>query len=130
MLTKNFKKASLPTAGLAACVLLLGSGAALAQNVVNLTASPSSVTLPDGSTVPMWGYSCHGAAAATALAPAPTCRALNPAANSTPANTTVTTPWSPVVITVPTGSTGTASLTINLTNTLSFTPSSGSATTP
>jgi hypothetical protein len=30
----------------------------LAQQQVNLTASPTSITLPDGSNVPMWGYNC------------------------------------------------------------------------
>src|SRR5882762_9872573 len=82
---------------LAASVFLLASVASFAQQV-NLTAGPTSVTLPDGFTVPMWGYSCSAAAVAPA-----TCAALNPNA---PAGT-----WSPVVITVPAGP-----LTISLTN--------------
>jgi FtsP/CotA-like multicopper oxidase with cupredoxin domain len=113
----NYLKASLKTAVLITTVLLLGAGLALAQQTVSLTAAPTSVTLPSGDVVPMWGYSC-GAAVAGSTA---TCANLNPAA-------TATTPagWSPVVITVPYVATGT-SLTINLTNNLSFTPT-GSTT--
>ncbi len=40
---------------------------------VNLTAGPASITLPDGTTVPMWGYSC-GTAVATSTA---TCAPLS-----------------------------------------------------
>src|SRR5467141_5366339 len=102
----NYLKATLKTAVLAVSVLLLGAGVAVAQ--VNLTAQPTSTTLPDGTVVQMWGYSCGAA-----VAPA-TCVALNPhapaAIGTTPAG------WSPVVITVPTGQ----ALTINLTNSLSF----------
>src|SRR5438270_10629176 len=95
----NIFKSRLINSGLAASVFLLASGASFAQQV-NLTAAQTSVTLPDGSTVPMWGYSCSAAAVAPA-----TCAALNPNA---PAGT-----WSPVVITVPAGA-----LTISLTNSL------------
>ena len=107
----NYLKASLKTAVLITTVLLLGAGLALAQ--VNLTAVPTSVTLPSGDVVPMWGYSC-GTAVTGATA---TCAPLNPAAPAA----TATTPagWSPVVITVPYVATGTT-LTINLTNSLSF----------
>jgi len=93
----NIFRPRLINSGLAASVFLLASGASFAQQV-NLTAGPTSVTLPDGFTVPMWGYSCSAAAVAPA-----TCAALNPNA---PAGT-----WSPVVITVPAGP-----LTISLTN--------------
>ena len=52
-------KAIAKTAVLGAAVLLLGTGAASAQpQQVNLTAGASSITLPDGSNVPMWGYTC------------------------------------------------------------------------
>ena len=74
----------------------------LAQQQVNLTAAPSSVTLPDGSSVPMWGYSCGTTVGGSTA----TCAKLNPTATG----------WSPVVITVPTGQ----NLTINLTNNLTF----------
>jgi hypothetical protein len=74
----------------------------VAQQQVNLTAGPSTLTLPDGSAVPMWGYSCGAAATGSSA----TCANLNAAATG----------WSPVVITVPTTATG--GLTINLTNSL------------
>ena len=116
----NYLKASLKTAVLITTVLLLGAGLAIGQQTVNLTAAPTTVTLPSGDLVPMWGYSC-GLAVTGATA---TCANLNPAAPAA----TATTPagWSPVVITVPYIATGT-SLTINLTNNLSFTPT-GSTT--
>ena len=100
----NHLKSTLKTAVLVTTFLLLGAGLTVAQVTVNLTAGPSSATLPDGSVVPMWGYSCDGTAPAN-------CRALN---GSTSASV-----WSPVVITVPTGQ----NLTINLTNSLTFTTS-------
>jgi len=95
-------KSLLTKSGLAASVLLLSSSAAFAQQQVNLTAAPTTVGLPDGSSVPMWGYSC-GTVAAGSLA---SCAKSNPAATG----------WSPVVIRVPSGQ----SLTINLTNNLTF----------
>ncbi|WP_185735470.1 Ig-like domain-containing protein [Burkholderia sp. Bp9090] len=85
-------------AGAAATVLLAASGASFAQNVT-LTAKTSTAVLPDGQTVPMWGYTCSAAAVAPA-----TCAAANPGAGAN---------WSPIVITVPPGP-----LTINLTNSL------------
>ncbi len=82
-LSKN-KTAQL-LAGLAAAALLLAAQAAEAQSV-SLTAGSTSTTLPDGQTVPMWGYSVrHGRSGAL-------CSAANPGAG---------TGWSPVVITVP-----------------------------
>src|SRR5450631_771945 len=98
--------------GLAALVLLLASNASQAQTV-NLTAAPTSTTLPDGQSVPMWGYHCVDAGSNGA-----TCAAANPAVQ------TAGTGWSPIVITVPYVGTATASstkLTINLTNNLTFT---------
>jgi len=95
----NYLK-TLKTAVLAISVLLLGASVSLAQ--VNLTAGAANAPLPDGSSVPMWGYTC-GAVVANATA---TCRALNPNAGLG---------WSPIVITTPPGS-----LTINLTNNLTF----------
>jgi hypothetical protein len=93
----NLLKGILRTGVRAATVLLFGAGVASAQSV-NLTAKDSSVTLPDGSSVPMWTYNCTGASGAS-------CSALN---------STAGTGWSPVVITVASGS----NLTINLTNNL------------
>jgi len=92
-------KATLKTAVLVTTVLLLGAGISLAQSV-SLTAAATTTTLPDGSVVPMWGYSCSAAAVAPA-----TCAALNTGA--------AVGTWSPVLITVPPGP-----LTINLTNSL------------
>jgi len=97
----NDFKTTLKTALFAVSILLLGVSAAAAQSV-SLTAAPSSVTLPDGQSVPMWGYSCSAAPV-----PPATCRAAN--ANGAG--------WSPVVITVPAGN-----LTINLTNGLPTPP--------
>jgi hypothetical protein len=91
----NLLKVCLKTAVHAATVLLLGAGLASAQ--INLTAGTSSVTLPDGSNVQMWGYTCGTASGGT-------CAALNPNATG----------WSPVVITVAPSQ----DLTINLTNNL------------
>ena len=70
----NYLKASLKTAVLITTVLLLGAGLTLAQQTVNLTAAPSSVTLPDGSVVPMWGYTCGTAAAGSTATCASTSR--------------------------------------------------------
>src|SRR6267378_8569738 len=107
MRTNNIK-AILKAALRVISILPFAAVVAFGQQTVNLTAQPTSTTLPDGAVVPMWGYSCGAA-----VAPA-TCVALNPhapaAIGTTPAG------WSPVVITVPTGS----ALTINLTNRLSF----------
>src|SRR5260221_11293457 len=102
MRSNNFKSV-LKHAGLVASVLLLASGAAFAQQQVNLTAGAATAILPDGTAVPMWGYSC-GAAAGGSTA---TCGALNP---QEPTGS-----WAPGGVPVPTGQSGY----IKLTNTLS-----------
>ena len=99
-------KASVLLAGM----LLAGTVAAFGQQQINLTAAPTTTTLPDGSVLPMWGYFCGTAVAGSTAK----CAATNPGSTGT---------WSPVVITVPSGQ----GLTINLTNSLSFTPT-GSTT--
>ena len=96
----NYLKSILKTAVFGASVLLFGAAVTGAQVTVNLTAAPTTATLPDGTVVPMWGYSCTGGAT-------PNCAAANPNAG---------TGWSPVILTVPTGQ----NLTINLTNNLAF----------
>src|SRR5437016_13562879 len=108
----NNMKAILKAALRVVCILPFAAAAVLGQQTVSLTAGPTTVTLPDGSVVPMWGYTCG-----TVTLTGPGCRPLNPAAPAA----TATTPagWSPVVITVPYVATGTT-LTINLTNSLSF----------
>src|SRR5215469_13404524 len=107
-------KATLKAAAVLSAFLLLVVVGSFGQQPINLTTAPTTTTLPDGTTVPMWGYFCGSAVSGSTAR----CAALN-----TASGTTVPT-WSPVVITVPTGQ----GLTINLTNNLSFTPTSGSAT--
>ncbi len=92
----NYPK-TLKTAVVAVTFLLLGACLSVAQQV-NLTAGSTTLTMPDGNTVAMWGYTCGDAGSGGA-----TCAALNSTGT-----------WSPVVITVPTGS----SLKIGLTNNL------------
>src|SRR5437868_13700383 len=92
---------TLKAAILAISVLLLGASVSFAQQAVNLSADGKTLILPDGSSVPMWGYTC-GAAVAGSTA---TCAAANG-----------TTTWAPVIITVPSGQ----DLQINLTNNLTF----------
>jgi hypothetical protein len=122
MLTNKFK-AILKTALRVAMILPFAAVVAFGQQTINLTAAPTTATMPDGTTVPMWGYFC-GTPATTNLAPAATCAALNPASVSTVA--TVPSTWSPVVITVPAGQI----LTINLTNSLTFTPTGATVANP
>src|SRR5882762_2866194 len=119
----NNMKAILKAALRVACILPFAAVVAFGQQTVNLTAAPTTTTMPDGTVVPMWGYNCGVAVVGATAA----CAALNPNASAAVAATT-TTPaipagWSPVVITVPTGQ----ALTINLTNNLSFFPT-GSTT--
>ncbi len=131
----NSFKPSLTRSALAACVLLLGSGASFAQTTpqpVNLTAAPTTVTLPDGSVVPMWGYFCGMTATSTA-----SCAALNPKSVTAAATATAaaTGTWSPVVITVPytsatVGGPSTTTLQINFANHLQFTAGTGTNSVP
>ena len=74
MRTHNIK-AILNTAARVFGLLLFGAVVTFGQQQVNLTAGPATAILPDGTAVPMWGYSC-GAAATGSTA---TCAALNPA---------------------------------------------------
>lgn len=94
-------KAILKAALILACSLPFAASGTYGQ--VNLTAAPTMLTLPDGSTVPMWGYTCTVASGSTT-----TCASLNQGATG----------WSPVVITVPAGQ----DLTIKLTNNLPTPP--------
>src|ERR1700739_449666 len=107
MRTHNFK-ATLKAAVKVASLLFFGAVAAFGQQQINLTAAPANATMPDGKAVPMWGYFCGSAVTGSTA----TCAALNPNASGG---------WPPVVIPVPYVATGT-SLTINLTNNLSFLP--------
>jgi len=112
-------KATLNATSVVAALFLFGAAAVFGQQQVNLTVAPTTTTLPDGTTVPMWGYFCT--ALPSTVTSTATCAALNPASVSTTAGVPST--WSPVVITVPAGQ----DLVINLTNSLSFTPT-GAAT--
>ena len=103
----NYLKARLKTAALVASVLLLGARTTIAQQTINLTAGPATTTLPDGKTVPMWGYSCTSVTGTAAASGAQTCAALNTAGTGS---------WSPILITVPSGQ----NLNISLTNNLTF----------
>jgi hypothetical protein len=99
----NYLKARLNLSVFVVTALLLGASAAYGQQTINLSAGPTSTTLPDGQTVPMWGYACGTVDTSSSAK----CSALNPNAGGA---------WSPVLITIPTGQ----SLQINLANNLSF----------
>src|SRR5438309_2094851 len=114
----NTTKPLLLKAGLAASAFLVASSAALAATV-QLTAAPRAVTLPDGQSVPMWGYICGDAVGPSVLpfgtaSAGATCTAMN-GSRQTSAT------WQPPLITVPVNST----LTINLVNKLTFPVSGG-----
>jgi len=98
----NYLKATLRTTAVAVLVLLLGASWAVAQQQVKPDRGTDQHYLPDGTVVPMWGYTCGAAVSGSTAA----CAALHPTALG----------WSPVVITVPTGQT----LVISLTNSLTF----------
>ncbi|MGH7484737.1 MAG: hypothetical protein ACREMY_03905, partial [bacterium] len=105
-MNSKIMKLSLLKLGIAASLLMLGSGLAgvASAQTVNLTAAPTTTTLPDGQSVPMWGLFCSDAGsggASCALAKDPT-KFASPT-------------WAPPVIRVPAGK-----LTINLTNHLNF----------
>src|ERR1700758_3332921 len=83
--------------GAAACALSAAmAGSAMADGVVTLRASSGTTTLPDGRTVPMWGYTCGDVLAASAPSTGATCTAATGAAQSG-------TSWQPPLITVPAG---------------------------
>src|SRR5215469_13905954 len=86
----NHIKTILKSAALVLAILSC-AGAAFCQSI-NLTAAPTTTTMPDGTVVPMWGYFCGTAVTGSAA----TCAALNPKSGAT-----VPATWSPVVITVP-----------------------------
>jgi hypothetical protein len=88
---------ALKKAVLVLTVLLAAASASFAQSVT-LTATPQATTLPDGNSVPMWGWVCGPATGAT-------CTAMNgvPQLGGTT--------WQPPLITVPSG--GTLSITLN-----------------
>ena len=120
----HFVKTSLKTAISLTLVLLLGVMAASAQVSVNLQAHPQTTTLPDGNPVPMWGWTCvNPVATSTATTGGGTCGTL---AGVPQVGGAI---WQPPLITVPYSGT-TTSLTINLTNNLSFPVGSSSTSVP
>ncbi len=54
-------KTTLKAAVLVSVFLLFASATGFGQQVVNLMAGSATTTLPDGTTLPMWGYSCGAA---------------------------------------------------------------------
>jgi hypothetical protein len=75
-------KATLKAAAAVSVLLLFAAVAAFGQQQVNLTAAPTTTTLPDGTTVPMWSYFCGTAVSGGSLA---TCASLNPLTHGIPA---------------------------------------------
>src|SRR5882672_2320159 len=101
-------KTILGTSALAGSILLTTGGVALAgDSTITLNAAPVNAVLPDGQSVPMWGYTCVSAVSNDTPAAAVSCTA----ANGKPQ----TGGWQPPLIRVPSGK-----LTINLGNQLTF----------
>src|SRR6267378_7953134 len=111
----NYMKSTLKAAMLAVIILLLTAGLASAQTV-NLTASPQTTTLPDGNTVPMWGWTCGAVTQGTTAGTSCTALTYNTTTGAHNLQTGGTT-WQPPLIVVPYVA-GATNLTINLTNTL------------
>ncbi|HYM05341.1 MAG TPA: DUF1565 domain-containing protein [Terriglobales bacterium] len=72
-------KTTLKAAVLLSMFLLLAAVPGFSQQAVNLTAGPTTTMLPDGTVVPMWGYTCGtpitGSAATCAALTGPTSNA-------------------------------------------------------
>jgi len=108
----NYLKATLKTVCLG-IIILLCVAAGSAQVTVNLTATRQTVLMPDGTTVPMWGWQCtnnvlNGTTTTTGVPGGGTCSALNGTVQTGGAV------WQPPLITVPTGTGLTITLTDNL----------------
>jgi hypothetical protein len=106
-MSSNYQKKTTRFFCVAIGFLLLSAG--LFAQQINLSAGPSSAVLPDGQSIPMWGYTCGAAVSGSSA----TCAPLNPASASKGQ-------WSPVVITVPVNASGATQLQINLANNLMF----------
>jgi hypothetical protein len=105
-MSNRIMKKSIVSAIVTSSMLLL-SNWALADSAVTLTASPTSTTLPDGQTIPMWGYTCGDSLATPVASVNATCSSMKGVAQSGAT-------WQPPLITVPSGQT----LTITLINKL------------
>src|SRR5579864_389542 len=116
----NYLKATLRTAVLAVTILLL-TAAVLSAQTVSLTASQQTTMLPDGTSVPMWGWTCGDSLTTPVLSVGATCTALTyNTASTTGAHNSQAggTTWQPPLIVVPSMPVMGANLTITLTNTL------------
>jgi hypothetical protein len=77
----DFKcKATLKAAAVLSVLLLFAAAATFGQQQINLTANPTTATMPDGTIVPMWGYFCGTAVTGSTA----TCAALDPNTAGTP----------------------------------------------
>ena len=72
-------KTTLKAAVLVSVFLLFASATGFGQQVVNLMAGSATTTLPDGTTLPMWGYSCQPLA--TGVTSSATCAPLSGASS-------------------------------------------------
>ncbi|PYU20836.1 MAG: hypothetical protein DMG32_21650, partial [Acidobacteria bacterium] len=112
----NYLKVTL-NAAILAVIILLAAGVSSAQ-IVNLTASQQTVVLPDGNSVPMWGWTCGTVTQGTTAGTSCTALTYNTATGALNAQLGGTV-WQPPLIVVPSAATTAgASLTISLTNTL------------
>ena len=71
-------KTTVKAAFLVSALFLIAVGSGFGQAQVNLTAGPTTTTLPDGSVLPMWGYTCGSAVTGSAA----TCAPLNPSSGA------------------------------------------------
>ena len=62
---------TLKAAVLVSVFLLFAAVMGFGQQQVNLTAGPATTTLPDGTVIPMWGYSCGAAVTGSTATCAP-----------------------------------------------------------
>src|SRR5580700_921471 len=72
-------KSTMKALVLLAGMILAGTVVAFGQQV-NLSVTPTTTTLPDGTTVPMWGYFCGTAVTGSTA----TCGPLNPSSAGNP----------------------------------------------
>src|SRR3974390_2723579 len=55
----------------AGCMILGFAEAAFGQQLINLSAGPATTTMPDGTVIPMWGYTCGAAVTGSTATCAP-----------------------------------------------------------
>ena len=80
-------KAAVKATAMVSAFLLLVAVASFGQQQINLSAAPTTTTMPDGTVVPMWGYFCGTAVSGSTA----TCAALNPNSIMTTGTTTTAT---------------------------------------